>query len=127
MFKTDGERTDPTSLVLSAMIYALSKGVSVSLLLDIDAADSYSTRINTETGAVLANAGAKVYYDSPDRRLHTKMCIIDGYISYIGSHNYTYSAMKRNGEVSVRIISPAVANEALSYIESLTTEQLDDK
>ena len=122
MFKTDGERTEPTGLILSAMIYALSKGVSVDLLLDIDSSDSYSTKINSETGAVLARAGANIYYDSPDRRLHTKMCVIDGYISYIGSHNYTYSAMKRNGEASVRIISPEVASEAISYIRSYTDE-----
>ena len=57
--------------------------------------------------------------DGPDRTTHAKMVIIDRRYLFIGSHNLTQSALKYNHEVSVRIDSPLLAEEALRYMKSL--------
>lgn len=119
MFKTDGNSNDSTGLVLSAFYGALERGVSVGVVFDVEKKKDLTTVYNADTGKKLELAGAKVIYDSPDVRLHTKMCVIDKNVTFIGSHNYTHSAMKRNSEVSVRIRSEEIAAEALEYLSGL--------
>ncbi|MDR2400525.1 MAG: phospholipase D-like domain-containing protein [Deferribacteraceae bacterium] len=119
MFKTDGGRTAPTTVLLSALRAAAGRGVKVKLLLDIDKKGDLSTEFNTDTAKALKSSGAEIYFDDPARRLHTKMCIIDRKLSFIGSHNYTFSALQRNAEVTVRIESEGLAGEGLKYIDNL--------
>ena len=116
MFKTDGLNNDTTAVILGAMLDALSRGVTVSILMDIGDEDDLSNEYNIPTGKILENAGAVVMYDDPERRLHTKLCVIDKELVYIGSHNYTFSVLSRNAEASVRIRSPEIAAEAIQYI-----------
>jgi phosphatidylserine/phosphatidylglycerophosphate/cardiolipin synthase-like enzyme len=119
MFKTDSAPTEPTGMILSAMIQALERGVDVALLLDMADKRELSTQYNTYTGKTLEGMGARVVYDDPERRLHTKMCIIDGKTVLAGSHNYTYSAMKRNAEVSLKVHSAEVAKDAEEYLKGM--------
>ena len=53
----------------------------------------------------------EVVYDPVTVTTHTKLLIIDGEISVVGSTNWTYSALEKNHEVSVLIRSPEVARE----------------
>ncbi|MDR2105675.1 MAG: phospholipase D-like domain-containing protein [Deferribacteraceae bacterium] len=122
MFKTDGADNAPTSILLSALRAASGRRVRVKLVLDIDKKGDLSTEFNTATAKALKSSGAEVYFDDPDRRLHTKMCIIDNYISFIGSHNYTFSALQRNAEVTVRIQSEGIASEGVKYIDELIAD-----
>ena len=122
MFKTDGNDIDSTHLLLNAMLHALGNNVKLAVIFDIGDEDDLTTEFNLYTGNVLSRAGATVVYDSPDRRLHTKMCVIDDDLLYIGSHNYTFSALKRNAETTVRIRSKEVAAEALEYMRGLGLE-----
>ena len=57
--------------------------------------------------------------DAPDRTTHAKLVVIDRRYLFVGSHNLTQSALKYNHEVSVRIDSPPLAEEALAYLKSL--------
>ena len=123
MFKTDGNSSDSTGLILDGMLNALNRGVKVSLLFDEGKDDDITTEFNTYTGKVLEKAGALVVFDDPERRLHTKMCVIDSDISYIGSHNYTFSAFRRNAETTVRIKSAEIAREARQYIMETGLQQ----
>ena len=119
MFKTDKDSSSPTSQLLNAMLRALERGVQVGIIFETAGKTDITTKYNTHTGKTLTSAGAKIVFDSPDQRLHTKMCVIDSKTVYIGSHNYTFSAMERNAEVTVRIRSPEVAAESLSYLGKL--------
>ncbi len=120
MFKTDGAKGDPTSMIQDAMFDALERGVRVSVTFDLAQKDDLSTKYNTHTSKTLAMAGAKVLFDDPEKRMHAKMCVIDESITFIGSHNYTYSGMRRNSEATVRVRSPEIALEALEYITGLS-------
>jgi phosphatidylserine/phosphatidylglycerophosphate/cardiolipin synthase-like enzyme len=125
MFKTDGGENAPTSILLSALRDAGSRGVQVLLVLDIAKSDDLSTEFNSATAKALKSSGAEVLFDDPERRMHAKMCIIDRKLSFIGSHNYTYSALRRNAEVTLKVESAEVAEEGLEYIKALPPAQTD--
>ena len=58
---------------------------------------------------LLLSAGVPVFYDSENRVTHSKVMVIDRYITIVGSTNWTYSALKKNHEASVIIKSRDVA------------------
>ncbi len=58
---------------------------------------------------LLLRAGVPVFYDSKKRVTHSKVMVIDKYITIVGSTNWTYSALKKNHEASVMIKSRDVA------------------
>jgi phosphatidylserine/phosphatidylglycerophosphate/cardiolipin synthase-like enzyme len=118
MFKADRDKPADTELLLLALENAAKRGVRVRVVFDIENDESsFLNKANRETGTDLAKAGAVVMYDSPKKRLHTKMTVIDRRIVYSGSHNYTYSAFNYNDEVTMRLESESLAAEATEYVE----------
>lgn len=121
LFKSD-VRSDAkgTMLVYAALTDAARRGVKVQVVLDEDMSESsFITKENRLTAKRLRKAGAEVRLDTPKRRLHAKMTVIDSRIVYIGSHNLTYSALMRNNEASVRIVSEELAKEAELFMEEV--------
>ncbi|MGA1846105.1 phospholipase D-like domain-containing protein [Deferribacter abyssi] len=119
MFKTDDYKFNYSTLIEEAIFDALKKGVKVYAVFDIGKNDDITTRFNKDTGEELRKKGAIVWYDSPERKLHAKVVVIDNKIVYLGSHNYTHSAMKYNYETSVRIESSEMAQEVIKYIRGI--------
>jgi len=58
---------------------------------------------------------ATVYLDEDTETDHMKLVIIDGYIVYVGSHNWSESGLYYNRETSVRIVNEEVAEEFENY------------
>lgn len=58
---------------------------------------------------LLLRAGVPVFYDSRNRVTHSKVMVIDTYITIVGSANWTYGALRKNHEASVMIKSRDVA------------------
>lgn len=120
-FKTKGSRDSYPDVIMASLIAASQRGVKVLVLLEQGRnPDEDNTRENRQTMERLRKMGVIVHLDSPLTTTHTKMAVIDGKYTFIGSHNMTQSALKYNNEISVLIESPQVAAEALDYIESLT-------
>lgn len=119
MFKSYDNEKNGAGLILASLRNAAERGVDVHVVLDSSDDGDFVEKENRETGAGLAKAGIKVTYDDPKVRLHSKCAVIDGQITYIGSHNYTNSALFHNKEVTVRIVSPEAANDALGHIQSI--------
>lgn len=124
MFKFDAylknNLQEPTPLLAAALVDAAKRGVEVAMIFDKGRNDNDSTtKYNKVTADFLTKNGVKVIFDTPEKSLHSKMCLIDEKILFIGSHNYTFSAMSRNSETSVRIVSKDLANDAMNYFKSL--------
>jgi len=110
----------PTSVV-DRILYALCRdhrrGVDVKVLLD------YTTYVEyRQTIEFLKSCGVpvKVWHECGYLwRLHAKVVIVDGKIVVLGSHNWTYSALAHNIEVSVAIYSPKYATELTKLFNSL--------
>ncbi|GAX61062.1 phosphatidylserine/phosphatidylglycerophosphate /cardiolipin synthases and related enzymes [Candidatus Scalindua japonica] len=69
---------------------------------------------------LLLRAGVPVFYDNKNRVTHSKVMVIDTYITIVGSTNWTYGALRKNHEASVMITSRDVAlvfERKLKHIE----------
>ena len=72
---------------------------------------------------LLKKNGVPVYYDSSDQVTHSKILVIDNYITILGSTNWTYSALKKNHEASVMIRSQGVAETFLEKLRTISKYQ----
>lgn len=120
LFKTNRHPNSYPEVILQELGNAARRGVRVVLVLEQDAKpDSTVSRDNRSSSEQLKKAGIEIYFDSPTRTTHTKLAVIDGRYTFVGSHNLTQSALKHNNELSVLIDSPAVAEKTLNYIKGL--------
>jgi len=119
----DDSRDDPaTAGVCDALLRARQRGVECRLLLDATGSRAF---LRGERAARLRSAGVKVAAALPvnpiralaarlDLRNHRKLCVVDGRVGYMGSHNLTdpvYPGKEAFGDwmdASVRIEGPLV-------------------
>lgn len=111
---------EPIPLITSALINAAEKNVDVTIIFEKSSDENdLSNKYNENTATYLEKHGIKVLFDNESRKLHAKLCLIDDNIIYTGSHNFTYSAMKRNSESSVRIVSKNEAEKIKEYFTKI--------
>ncbi len=128
LFKPTGYRNGLPDHILDSIESKHKQGVNVIVLLNIDDRYKYNGKAvsvndsNTSVAKDLEKRGIRVYFDSPKRITHAKVIIIDKRIVYIGSHNFTQSALKYNHEISVRIVSSDLAEMLLRYMEVIEHE-----
>lgn len=108
----------PRQLV-RALGLAHRRGVRVRVVLEVSGYDKDINRANRETAQLLEQEGIKVLFDSPAVTTHAKLAIIDGRFSFLGSHNLTQSALRRNHEISILIDDPTLAARLISYFDRL--------
>jgi len=102
---------DPVNTLLNILINLSKRNVDVKIIVDDETYNSYPETIN-----YLLSHNISVKLDeSSGRTTHTKLVIIDGKIVFLGSHNWTQSALQRNHEVSVLIYDEDVAKILLRY------------
>ena len=120
LFKTSVYPSSRVNMLMESLILAAGKGVDVIVILEegVDGKNSV-TKTNRKTSEHLINGGVKVIFDEPKRTTHTKVVVIDRKSVFLGSHNFTSSALKYNNELSVKIRSNKFAREVLAYIENL--------
>lgn len=117
LFKTNNYPTNRATGILNALLGAAKRGVEITVLLEhSDDPESFINVENEKTGERLLKAGAKVYWDRPDRKLHVKAVVIDHHIVFLGSHNLTHSAMRYNQEMSFVLNDTKIANEVIKKI-----------
>lgn len=120
LFKTNGFDGNRPDGILGRLSAAAKRGVSVFVLLERDGDRRSSVdKANGETAKRLRAAGIVPVFDSPERTMHAKIAVIDRRRVFLGSHNFTQSALKYNREVSLSVDSPALAEELLRYIRSV--------
>ena len=117
MAKLDPKHTEGNEyqLVLD-LIAAHKRGVNVLVIFDQNIKfwkkgrkNSIIERKSEYAYELLLRNGVPVFYDNKERVTHSKILVIDEYITIIGSTNWTYSALRKNHEASVMIKSKSVA------------------
>jgi phosphatidylserine/phosphatidylglycerophosphate/cardiolipin synthase-like enzyme len=95
--------------VINALVAARRRGVEVKVLLDANKPVLYP---NLKTADTLRAAGIEVrWYDASidtEEKLHSKMALVDGEATILGSANFSYGGLSVNHEASVEVISQAV-------------------
>jgi len=116
--------------LVNDLIGAHRRGVDVSVIFDQNTMfwesgknGKKTERRSQEAYELLKKNGVPVYYDSKDRVTHSKILVIDGYITIFGSTNWTYSALRKNREASVLIKSRSVAESFLDKLRTISKYQ----
>jgi phosphatidylserine/phosphatidylglycerophosphate/cardiolipin synthase-like enzyme len=123
LFKTIENADGYPERVMKSLSSAVKRGVRVFALMELSQNSGDLIQTNSETAERLKKAGISVCPDPRDLVTHTKLVVIDRRYLFIGSHNLTQSALKYNHEVSARIDSPSMAEEALRYVDSICHEK----
>lgn len=113
LFKSD---TDVVEKIVELLIAKSRQGIDVKVVLE------NSEDVNELTYRRLLEGGVAVRFDSRAHTTHAKLVIVDGKIVIVGSHNFTYSAMERNHEASVMVISQSVAEMEERYFQKIWSE-----
>ncbi|RMF78261.1 MAG: phospholipase, partial [Nitrospirae bacterium] len=104
LFKADGPPTSRPRALVRHLREAVRRGVRVRVVLETDGRPGQEVaRLNHATAVQLRDAGVEVLFDSPRRRSHGKFVVVDRRLCFVGSHNWTQSALHYNHEVSVRL------------------------
>ena len=99
--------------LIRALVAAKNRGVDVHVLLD----DSIEG--NEEAYSYLRSHGVDVSFDSPETTLHAKVIVIDRRLVFLGSHNWSESALYWNHEISLMVASEELAERLIEYFESV--------
>jgi phosphatidylserine/phosphatidylglycerophosphate/cardiolipin synthase-like enzyme len=109
----------PTNALIQELIAARKRGVDVKVILERRKENDRVNSSNLKTGALLSRGGVEVMYDPLTTTTHSKLLIIDGETSVVGSTNWTYNALEKNHEVSALIRSPQVARTLQDYFQDV--------
>ncbi len=119
LFKTTSSPKNKATLLVNELIKARKRGVKVRVILENS---GYQESINIENRKVakrLQKNKIKVFFDSPDITSHSKTVVIDKRYSFIGSHNFSHSALAYNNEISVLVDNRDLATELAKYIRTI--------
>jgi len=120
LFKTNRFKTNRATIIQNALLRAMRRGVAVTVIFErSDKPQDFINEENEKTGRRLQAAGAHVFWDRPDRKLHIKAVVIDKRMVFLGSHNLTHSALKYNQEMSLMLHSERIAQKIIDRLNRL--------
>jgi phosphatidylserine/phosphatidylglycerophosphate/cardiolipin synthase-like enzyme len=112
------EPNDPVNILLRKLVDLYSRGIDVKIVIDDQTYQSYP-----ETISYLVESGVPVRLDeSKAKTTHAKIVIIDGKYVFIGSHNWTESALTSNHEATLLVNSSKLAKLVLEYFNGIWSE-----
>ena len=113
------DSTNGVSQLLNELINAKKRGVDVRVLLETSEYNSSLNEQNESTCVYLESNGIDVQFDSPTITTHGKLVIIDNREAFVGSANWSKSAIEENNEVNVKINEEGIVEELESYFQNL--------
>jgi len=123
LFKADGPPTNRARALVRRLGAAVKRGVRVRVVLETANGRGRDVAvINHNTAKLLRDAGVTTLFDAPGRRSHGKFAVVDGHLCFVGSHNWTQSALRYNHEVSVEIDDATLGRELNAYADTLAAE-----
>ena len=103
--------------LIRELVNARRRGVNVNVIIEYRTYYGYMDG-NLEAYDYLSANGVNVKLDNETDTDHLKLVIIDDKIVYVGSHNWSESALYYNHETSVRIVSEEIAQTFIEYLKS---------
>lgn len=119
LFKTTSSPKNKPSLIVKALGEAKKRGVAVSVLLERSNYDESLNQENERTAKLLRKRGIKVRFDGLQHTTHSKIVLIDNRFCFVGSHNFSHSALSFNNELSLLVDNTALAQELQRYLTAI--------
>ena len=121
-------RLSASSKVAAALAYAADRGKDVSCLLELRA--RFDEQNNIDYSEVLENAGCRVIYGLPDKKVHSKLCLVTRrnsesveYFTQVGTGNYNETTSELYTDLSVMTSDFAVGQDAAAAFDALALGQ----
>ena len=105
--------------LVEELVTAKQRGIDVNGFIEYSAFFDNITS-NEDAYNYLQENGINVILDEQDTTDHLKLVIIDDIIMYIGSHNWSESALYYNTETSVKIVNQNFATALREYVSDIT-------
>jgi phosphatidylserine/phosphatidylglycerophosphate/cardiolipin synthase-like enzyme len=106
-----------SNTLIADLVDAKERGVSVRVIFEIADWNLGNSEDNRDVWNLLDQAGLETYFDPATTTSHSKLLVIDGRYSVVGSMNWSYYALDRNYEATAIIDSPEIAGEFDSYFD----------
>mgnify|MGYP001550209994 CR=1 FL=1 len=119
LFKTSDNKNNYATQLANELISAKENGVDVTIILENSSYNQSLNESNSYTLKKLKTAGINIRFDSLERQTHSKLVIIDNLFTFIGSHNFSHSALRINNELSLMIESEEIAAKSLEYFRTI--------
>ncbi len=103
--------------LIRELVYAKQRGVNVSVVIEYRTYYGYMDDNLPAYNYLLSN-GVNVKLDNEADTDHLKLVLIDDKIVYVGSHNWSESALYYNHETSVKIVSEEIAQTFKGYLRN---------
>ena len=117
------------SKVAAALAYAADKGKNVLCLLELRA--RFDEQNNIDYSEVLEDAGCKIIYGLPDKKVHCKLCLITRrngaevtHITQIGTGNYNEVTGEQYCDLSLITSNEGAAADAEAVFRALEISQV---
>jgi len=107
--------------LIRELVNAKNRGVNVSVIIEYRVYSYYGAKYmdeNLPAYNYLLSNGVNVKLENETETDHLKLVIIDDEIVYVGSHNWSESALYYNHETSVKIVSEEIAQTFLEYLKN---------
>jgi cardiolipin synthase len=121
----DDYLNSPSNFLLKDLVDAKNRGVDVKVVIE---SGEGKKKTGLKQDKLVDNEKAVQYLkknnvpyvlDSEDITTHSKLILIDGIYTVIGSTNWSYSALSKNNETSVLIKSSEVTKAYIDYFNNL--------
>lgn len=120
LFKTTNSAKNLSNGIMHELMAAAKRGVAVEVILEESGRKNDSLNAsNRATAKRLMEGGVKVRFDSRGKISHSKLVVIDRRIVFIGSHNFSHTALSESNEASLMIESEGLARYFLDYLEGI--------
>jgi phosphatidylserine/phosphatidylglycerophosphate/cardiolipin synthase-like enzyme len=116
------DSTNGVSLLEKDLTDAEERGVEVKVILEWSDYNSSLNATNESTYVYLESNGIDVRFDPSSVTTHAKVVIVDEQIAFVGSTNWSRSAVEENNEVNLKITDKDVLEEIENYFEELWVE-----
>jgi phosphatidylserine/phosphatidylglycerophosphate/cardiolipin synthase-like enzyme len=127
LFKTAPFRDNEPADLVRELGSARKRGVSVELIMDVSSEDRDSNDANLRAAEMLNKAGVTVWFDHAEVTTHAKVLVIDDQYCFVGSHNFTHSAMAVNKELTLFVDSLETAKQIREFISQIPRSPYDEK
>ncbi len=119
LFKLGKGKNNKTTRLLREMRRIRARGIMVRVMLEESDYNDKLNHENHQTATRLRRAGIMVKFDRPRPTTHVKTVVIDRRYTFLGSHNFTNSALGRNHELSLLIDDRTLAAQVSDYLDAV--------
>ncbi len=111
-----------SNVLIADLADASRRGVRVRAVLELAGWNIENSEQNRDVWSLLRDSGVELYVDPVDKTSHSKLIIVDGKYTVVGSSNWSYYSLDVNHEANVVVNSAPAAKRFRKFFEGVMEE-----